>query len=377
MAIVAGITVDYTVNPRIVQVASPITELTCQDLYDTLKSLQAQPSAMDETNIVRASGLEELGGGVRVGLTVTLLDALVQFEARATPTVCKVSGGNLVSLNTTTQTFLDLPLAYSNNVMATYTSSSSATQANIDSLNYSSYQNAVWLDVNTSNTGIEFPSGTRAAPVNNIYDAVAICADQGFDTIQLLSPLVFPNDVVLDNLKIRGVSNTQTLIFLSPLTSTFQTQIFDCYVSGTVNSEIVLDYCVTGPIDYLNGAMNNCWLTDNIVLGGDATAYLTRCVSARVGSPVVFDFDGQDQNLVLREFSGDLVMANLNDAAQTNSLYFTNGVVTLDSSLTAGTFIIRGPVTVNDNSTGTTVVNLDGVTSPANMAEYTWSYERA
>ena len=189
MAINSSLSINYNTSPRLVNVASPEVELTCQDLYDTLQYLQAGLGGMDEPPIVLASGKEELGGGVRVGLTVTLLDALVQFDARTEPTTCKVDGGNLVSFDTATEEYLNSPHAYSSFVMPIYTSSSSATQADTESLQYSSYQNAVWLDVNSSQSGTNYPSGTRENPVNNFGDAIDICSLKGFDTIRVLGQL--------------------------------------------------------------------------------------------------------------------------------------------------------------------------------------------
>jgi hypothetical protein len=70
-------------------------------LVDTLRGVIGEPSwnGLDEPYILDASGKEDLGGGVAVGITVILRNARVQFEARLGPTYvqCIVSGGNLVA----------------------------------------------------------------------------------------------------------------------------------------------------------------------------------------------------------------------------------------------------------------------------------------
>jgi hypothetical protein len=80
------ISVDFNVSPRIIEVAAPSTELTMQDLVDTLRALEDDlPRGLVEPKLTDASGKEPLGGGVSVGITVALQNAQVTFEARTTP----------------------------------------------------------------------------------------------------------------------------------------------------------------------------------------------------------------------------------------------------------------------------------------------------
>jgi len=97
MTIRGDITINWAASPRIIEVPAP--SLTVQDLYDTLRDKAASSEAMDDTEIIDGSGKENLGEGVLVGLTVKLLDAKVKFEAQASPTICVVSGGNLIAVD--------------------------------------------------------------------------------------------------------------------------------------------------------------------------------------------------------------------------------------------------------------------------------------
>ena len=127
MTIRNDITIDWNADPRIVTVDSPSTEITMQDLLDTLRSEESKAPNVDDDSIVDAAGKEDLGGGVYVGLTVTLLNARLAFEARPGPTFaqCKVSGGNLVALDSDGNTMNAIePTAYTQIVLA---NSSSAT----------------------------------------------------------------------------------------------------------------------------------------------------------------------------------------------------------------------------------------------------------
>lgn len=101
MTIRYDLSVNWDVSPRIITVASPSVEITMQDLYDTLRDLEDDPGNMDEEYIVSGAGKEQLGGGVLVGLTITLNNAKLAFEARTGPSYiqCNVSGGNLVAID--------------------------------------------------------------------------------------------------------------------------------------------------------------------------------------------------------------------------------------------------------------------------------------
>ena len=85
MTVRNDLSVNFNVNPRIITVDAPSTEITMQDAVDTLRSIEASAAAMDNKPLVSAAGKEDLGGGTEVGLTVTLLDSLIAFKSRITP----------------------------------------------------------------------------------------------------------------------------------------------------------------------------------------------------------------------------------------------------------------------------------------------------
>lgn len=86
MAERSDIVVDWPLSPRIITVQAPSTEITQQDLLDTLRKLESQLTALDDDPLTDAAGKENLGGGVLVGISQTLQNAQLAFEARTTPT---------------------------------------------------------------------------------------------------------------------------------------------------------------------------------------------------------------------------------------------------------------------------------------------------
>lgn len=101
MTIRGDITVNFNLSPRLITVAAPSAALTIQDLVDTLRSIEAEQVNVGYPYLLDASGKTPLGGGAFVGITATLQDAQVAFEARGGPTYtpCVVSGGNLVAVD--------------------------------------------------------------------------------------------------------------------------------------------------------------------------------------------------------------------------------------------------------------------------------------
>jgi len=117
--------VDWSVSPRIIEIAIPSHELLLQDLYDTLRILAFEN--IGEPEIVDASGKEFLSEYLSIGLTVKLLNAKIKFEDRTSPPYveCNILGGNLIAVDEYGYSMSPIePSAY---VTVSKTNSSSAT----------------------------------------------------------------------------------------------------------------------------------------------------------------------------------------------------------------------------------------------------------
>ena len=85
MATRNDVTVDFLESPRIIEVAAPSTEITMQDLVDTIRKIEdAFTKGMPHDKLLDASGKQDLGGGVLVGITTDLQNAQLSFEPRRT-----------------------------------------------------------------------------------------------------------------------------------------------------------------------------------------------------------------------------------------------------------------------------------------------------
>ena len=102
MSIRTDLSVNWEVSPRIITIADPSTTITIQDLHDTCRDIEDNlPESTPFDHLIDSAGKEPLGGGVYVGVTATLQNAKLAFEARPGPDFvsCTVSGGNLVAVD--------------------------------------------------------------------------------------------------------------------------------------------------------------------------------------------------------------------------------------------------------------------------------------
>lgn len=94
MAFRSDVSVDWAVSPRIIEVASPSDSIIIQDLWDTLRVLEAETSALDDDFLIHESSGGKISAGTyTVVITLVLNNAKLKFEARGSPTVCTVLEG--------------------------------------------------------------------------------------------------------------------------------------------------------------------------------------------------------------------------------------------------------------------------------------------
>jgi len=438
-------------NPRIIEVKAPTTEVTVQEFYRAVRQWEDEPSSVSYPSLISGAGGEDLGGSVSVGYTMTLQNAKIMFQARTTPldngsgrtcdltnsqglqlyvddadfisagvyvgatvvnlttgeratvtevvdantinhfrltgagaqgwtsgneymilpnVLCSITGGNLVAVDSNGDA-IDVVFP-SPNVQVVRSSSSSGTIAELETIQYASFQNSVWLDVTSSNSGTAYPVGNREYPVNNLTDAVAIANSKGFAIIQVLTDCTLDSGTNLTDFTIIGQSMVNTNITISSDALTTGVTIKCCNVSGYLDGNSNLDGCMVGDLTYVNGHIRGCGLYGTIILDGNEDAILLDCSESDPNSLPIIDMNGSGQNLVMNDWSGSITIKNLTSATETVAVQIDGGNITLDSTITAGKFRISGIGTLTNNSTSYTSLNTDGLMSKETLTEITW-----
>lgn len=370
MTVRNDLTVDWFASPRIITVAAPSTEITIQDLLDTCRELEDDVYNMVYDPLASAAGKENLGGGVRVGITLTLLNAVLAFEARPGPTYvqCRVAGGNLVAVDGYGDDISPIyPTAFT---QVLTTASSSATLQEQTDIQYSSFEGAVHILQGSPYTGTAYPNGTPRQPVNNFEDAMAIAISRGIESFHITGNMTINSGINYNGFHFRGRSPTKTILTLDSSATLVDCEFENAYIQGTLDGSCKIYDCTIGNLSYIDGVVENCVLTGTITLSGLSTATFLDCHDGLAGPQRPIIDVGAGSDLIISEYHGGITITNKtgNDDV---SIDLNSGRVIIENTVTAGHFIIRGIGEVVDNSVGTTTVDATSLLSNTSVQAQT------
>jgi len=444
-----AIDINPNVSPRIVLVRAPLTTISIQQLHDQIRDWEDEPPNLAYPAMVQTSGKEALGGGVTVGLTAELQNAVVAFEGRTTSdsagtaTIgnsvgrilidsaatfiadgiiagdsvfnttdgsvtsvisvdsetqithypladgtdndwdigdaykiwnkiqCEVNGGNLVAVDNLGANISPfLPTAFTHVVR---TSSSSATLQELSSIQFSSFEGHVTVDVVDGVPGTTFPIGTGESPVNNIADAITIASTRGLTAFHIVGNITLDASAVITNARIYGDSEIHSTITVNAAANVTDTIFERCVLAGTLDGGNIVQNTHVANLTFIDGAFHkSLLLTGTITLNGSVPANFIECWSGAIAtSTPIIDMNGTGQELAITDYSGAIKIINLT-SNQTVLIDLNSGSVELDSTVTAGTFTIRGVGKLIDNTTGTATVDSDGLMSKDTISRSVW-----
>lgn len=377
MTVRGDITVDWVSSPRIIWVAAPSVEITIQDLVDTCRTLEATDEGIDEPHLIDAAGKEFLGGTTYVGLTATLQNAVLAFEARLGPSwiLCSIIGGNLVAVDADGNNIDPrYPTAY---VSVDRTASASATLQEQTAIQFSSYSGGVTIDITGPYDGTDYPVGTPQQPVNNLDDAVSIALERGFTTFYIVGDITLDDSVDLEDMVVIGASKTKSVITIEDSADVTNCEFYDATITGILDGGNVLKDCIINDLNYVNGYIELCVISGTITLGGGAEAYFLDCwAGSFLGQPPIIDLGGSGQTLVMQNFNGYIKWRNKSGVSDQANASLNAGWIVLEDTITAGQITVIGTGLVEDYSDGATV-NTSYLVSPESVADQVWDEAKA
>lgn len=239
-------------------------------------------------------------------------------------------------------------------------------------IEYASFNGAVTLDPNSSFSGTLYPVGTPQMPVNNMEDALLIANVRGFTKLFLKDDLVLDDLYNLDGFRIEGLSS-EVELNINSIASVNDLSVSNLTLaSSTLDGGVEVKNCVVRDITYLNGTVESCGLAGTISLGGNRKSVINNCYTVDMDDPPIIDMGGSGNDIAMPNYSGLATIRNLSSASNEIGIGLTAGSVTLDSTISAGLVIISGIGMIIDNSTGTAMVNTDGLINKSQISQAVW-----
>jgi hypothetical protein len=268
---------------------------------------------------------------------------------------CNITGGNLVAVDTSSETIS--PVFPSPNVQVVRTSSASATVTELSAIQYSSFGGGVTIDVINGTAGTEYPIGTEEFPVNNITDADTIADENGFRDLFVRGNLTITSIDMSDNHNFIGGSRHSTTFTINADANISQATFSQATVEGTLDLNNTLNHCTLRDLNVVQGIIEDCILdAGTITLGAGVGSQFLNCFSGVAGSGTpTIDMGGSGQTLAMRNYNGGIKLIN-KTGTESVSLDINSGQVILDSTVTNGEIVIRGISQLTDNSNGATVL---------------------
>lgn len=391
----------------IITVPSPDTSITVQELIDEIRDAEDEDLAISYSHIADAYGKQDLGSGVKVGITLVLMSPWrVAFEARSGPDTvsCRIDGGNLVG-------GLDNnPIAPTAFTQVTMANSSSATistpndTANLKYLIESLYGTHMgvgttyyWdpINGNDSNDGLQ-PS----TAVKSFVRIDQLLTDNHYDIVYCLSTdpsgittVTETLDITKNTVKIRGPGYSFQLRPTTALASTIAINAHSVQISGLYISTATNGTQNTISITGDNNHIKDCWIKNSyghgITISTSTFTKVSNCVIENCGLSStgnginLSDYCNEIsiiKNVITNNINGiSLSGISLNDNIIENNLIYNNTVtgITIDTGVTrttvrSGNTIINNTTNTSDLGTDTYIETPAGGASSSEIADAVW-----
>ena len=238
-------------------------------------------------------------------------------------------------------------------------------------IEYASFNGGVTVDLTSEYSGTIYPVGTPRQPVNNMADALLIAAYRGFITFYIVGDITLDENADYSHFTFIGESEDKTTITIHPNANVSQCEFYECTLTGTLDGDCKVKNARILDVNYISGFIELCVLDGTITLGGEATAVFLDCWSGNLLGSAIIDLGGSGQTLVMQNFNGHIIWQNKTGDEQIHAS-LNAGCVHIDSTVTNGYIHIVGVGMLEDNSTGSCVINARDLLSPPAVADAVW-----
>jgi len=242
-------------------------------------------------------------------------------------------------------------------------------------IEYSSFQNRVSIDVVNGVAGTDYPIGTAVLPSNNYTDAKFIAELRGLNTFYLLSDSTLTDGINLNDFIFEGRSKLSSTLTIDPSASVTNCTFQSVTIQGTLDSNCFIRDSIIENLSGVEGDIHGCEIEGIVTLSGSAGLEIWNSYSGRRGAadPGVIDMGGGGTNCAIHNFSGHIKIRNMSTYGIVGVSTSSGANVTIESTVSAGMVHLIGNLKLVNNSTGTTNVITDYITSQKYMSNRIWS----
>lgn len=341
------------------------------DLYSDMKEDWLNNASLRKFHPpIRVVGGDPLPGSKTLGDTYFLRSdwKIEPYDADQRLTV----EGNLYSEDGTSPFIKPTGGSYSVQIERSVSNLVDSTIAQLPEIQFSSYRNAVCVDIlNLSGkavSGSDYPAGTSQFPVDNFSDAFIISQNVGLRALELVSDATLLSGLDFSGFRIFGINKE-----VVTLTVESGAIIDDCVfneltLTGYFDANSFFDRCRLQNLTMSTGDIHYCETSGILKILGDVEIYDSYSVTLGASNFSTFDLNNENNNVAIHRWSGHIKIINMFAGGVFEIGCVGGAHIEIDSTVSSGTIRLMGNFQVVDNSTGSALILADYVTSPENIA---------
>lgn len=257
---------------------------------------------------------------------------------------CNITGGNLVAVDDVGAELS--PVFQTPNVQVVRSSSSSATLQELTSIQFSSFNGGVTIDIDNISgraaSGTAFPAGTPQQPVDNVSDLQIIKNLIGLEKVYVIGDLTLDSTEDWSRHVFEGESVIKSTIIVESSADVSNAEFSQCLLSGSLDGSSGVKDCFINNLNFIDGVISDSGFNPGtVVVGSTSVANVWDCKS-NVPGPSTCNFDLNVTGILsVRNFAGGMLLSNYSGSSA-HTLGLQSGQIIMSSSIVNGIFICRG-----------------------------------